>query len=185
MRTHRTLGIAILVGVALLVLAVDQASKAWIVATLLLKGMLPLVEGIARFRYTQNTGAAFGIFQGGSALLSIAAVVVIIGIVLSAQKVSGGSRLSIFALGLVLGGALGNVVDRIRLGYVVDFIEVYGLSAKIGDTVYTFPVFNVADSAITVGVLLLMATLLFGSRSQVAEKRHSRSEGEEAAAPLL
>jgi signal peptidase II len=78
------------------------------------------------------------------------------------------SWLSVLAAGLVLGGALGNLVDRVRLGYVVDFIEVYRPQITINNTVYIFPVFNVADSAITVGVILILIGLLFGKSNETA-----------------
>ena len=157
---------AIMPLVAILVLGLDQAVKAWAIVDLQGQDSLTVIEGFARLRYTQNTGAAFGIFQGGSAFLSVMAVAIILTIIFSANRIGNGSKLSMLALGLVTGGALGNLLDRVRLGYVVDFVDVYGLRAMLGDTVYIFPVFNVADSAITVGVILLMATLIFGKHEQ-------------------
>ncbi|MDQ6693204.1 MAG: signal peptidase II [Chloroflexota bacterium] len=151
----------ILLAVALLVIVLDQLSKAWVVANVSLREARPVIQGFARLRYTQNSGAAFGFFQGWTGALSIAAVAVVIAIFVSASRSGSNSRLTTLALGLVVGGALGNLVDRIRLGYVVDFFEVYGPQVRLNNTVYTFPVFNLADSAITVGVLLLLAGLLF------------------------
>jgi signal peptidase II len=152
-----------MVVVAALVLALDQTSKAWITANMLSHEVRPIVEGIVRLRYTENTGAAFGLFQGGTMALSVAAAAIIAVIVLSVTRMGAGNPLLMFALAMVLGGAIGNLSDRLRLGYVVDFIEVNGLRVDLGGTVYTFPVFNVADSAITIGVLLIMAGLLFGN----------------------
>jgi len=151
-----------MVVVAALVLALDQVAKAWVTANVPSHGIRPVVEGLVRLRYTENTGAAFGLFQGGTIALSIAAAAIIGVILLSITRMGAGSPLLMFALALVLGGATGNLSDRLRLGYVVDFIEVYALRIDLRGTVYTFPVFNVADSAITVGVLLIMAALLFG-----------------------
>ena len=148
---------------ALLILMLDQATKAWITSNMVSHDARVLIDGFLRLRYTQNTGAAFGLFQGWTGILSIAAVAIIGAIVLSASRMGSGSRVLMLALGLVLGGALGNLTDRIRLGYVVDFIEVYGPHIDLEGTSYTFPVFNVADSGITVGVLLIMAALLFGN----------------------
>lgn len=141
------------------VLVLDQLTKAWIVANITSRGPQEIIEGFARLRYTENTGAAFGLFQGWTGLLSILAGVVVVAIIVSAQRVSNGTRTSMLALGLVTGGAIGNLVDRVRLGYVVDFIEVYAARVDLNNRVYTFPVFNVADSAISIGVILLLLTL--------------------------
>jgi signal peptidase II len=149
--------------VALLVLALDQATKAWITANMASHEIRPIIEGFLRLRYTENTGAAFGLFRDWTGALSIAAIIIIVVLVLSASRVSSNPVLFL-ALGFVLGGALGNLVDRLRLGYVVDFVEAYGLRLNIGGTIYTFPVFNVADSAITVGVILIIATMLFAKQ---------------------
>jgi signal peptidase II len=125
-----------------------------------------LIEGFLRLRYTKNTGAAFGIFQGGSLVLSVAAIAIVGAIFFSASRMGGINRFTTLPMGLIVGGALGNLVDRLRLGYVVDFIEVYGPRIHVGNSVYTWPVFNVADSAITVGVILLVATMLFSGKSE-------------------
>ena len=147
--------------VAALVFALDQLSKAWISANMLSHDIRPVIQGIVRLRYTENTGAAFGLFQGGTGVLSIAAIAIITAIVLSATRMGSRNPTLMLALGLVSGGAIGNLSDRLSLGYVRDFIEVYALRVDFQGVVYTFPVFNVADSAITVGVLLIMAILLF------------------------
>ncbi|HKP51443.1 MAG TPA: signal peptidase II [Chloroflexia bacterium] len=170
--------IAILLVAAILALALDQLTKLWVVANVAEKPAISIISGFARLRYTENTGAAFGFFKGWSALLSVAAILIVVAIVISASKVST-NPLSMVALGLVVGGALGNMVDRLRLGYVVDFIDVYGPRISINNVNYTFPVFNVADSAITVGAILLMATLIFGKESpQTAQAMGSSMQGE-------
>jgi signal peptidase II len=110
-----------------------------------------------------NSGAAFGFFQGWTGALTIVGIAIVLAVIYSAAKVghdSNGGRMGMLALGLVTGGAIGNLIDRIRLGYVVDFIDVYGPRININNTVYGWPVFNVADSAITIGVLLLLLTLV-------------------------
>jgi len=141
------------------VLVLDQLTKAWIVSNIASHEPQEIIEGFARLRYTENTGAAFGLFQGWTGVLSILAGVVVVAIIVSAQRVGNGTRTSMLALGLVTGGAIGNLVDRVRLGYVVDFIDVHALRVNFNDTVYSFPVFNVADSAISIGVVLLLLTL--------------------------
>ncbi len=138
---------------ALLVVATDQLSKVWIRSNP--KDQVIFEAGIFRIIHVQNTGAAFGLFQGQSFPLTIVALIAIIVILLSALLFSHripllGNGLGKPALGLVLGGTAGNLVDRLRLGYVTDFIDI-GI----------WPTFNVADSAITVGVILLAYSLLF------------------------
>lgn len=106
---------------------------------------LPLLPPILHLTYVQNTGAAFGLFKGQQ-FLFIGCSILIIGWILWElfTKPSMGVR-SLWALALVLGGAAGNLLDRLRFGYVVDFIDLR-----------VWPVFNVGDSAITVGVALLL-----------------------------
>ncbi len=135
--------------VAAIAVALDQASKRWIVETLgpeTMTRFIPLIGDNIRLAYSHNTGIAFSLFQGKSDLLTIVAIVIMIGAVYVYITQLPNRRLLIqLAMGLILGGALGNVIDRIRLGYVVDFIQVGW-----------FPIFNLADSAITVGAALLI-----------------------------
>ena len=149
---------------AIFALAVDQLTKAWIVANVAGGPPITLISGFARLRYAENTGAAFGFLKGWTGLLSFAAIVIIVVIVLMASKISA-NPLGMIALGLVTGGALGNLTDRLRLGYVVDFMDVFGPRISINNVNYTFPLFNLADTAITIGAILLMATLLFAKES--------------------
>lgn len=141
-----------LVGLALVVIVIDQLTKAYVVAHLdYHRSWVPIraIEPLFRFTHVHNTGAAFGLFQqGGSVFLIIAAVVSVI-IVFYYQQVPAGAWLVRIALSMQLGGALGNVVDRVRLGYVVDFFDVS-----------IWPVFNVADSCIVIGVVLLALEML-------------------------
>jgi signal peptidase II len=158
---NRIVALFALLFIAGVVVALDQATKAWITANIVSHEVRPIIEGFVRLRYTQNTGAAFGFFQDSTAALSFAAIIVLGAILLVALRVGNGNRLLIGALGLVSGGAVGNLIDRLRLGYVVDFVDVYGPSITIDNRAYTFPVFNMADSAITIGVILLMLVFLF------------------------
>lgn len=138
-------------GFALVVIVLDQLSKAWILSGLSLRevGQVPIAPPILNFSYVENTGVSFGLFGGGAArwALSIFSLIVAGGLAwwaLQAQR-----RTLVAAIGLVIGGAVGNVIDRIRFGYVVDFIDFSGTGV--------FPwVFNIADSAITIGVALLI-----------------------------
>ncbi len=135
-----------------LVIVADQVTKSIIYDRLGPNGDLTqvkIIPGFLRLIFVENTGAAFGIFQGKSPILTVLAIVVIgFLIVYFRQSIARSIWLSV-ALGLQLGGALGNVVDRFRHGFVVDFINVP-----------KWPTFNIADSAITVGVIMLGLYLL-------------------------
>ena len=138
-------------GLALAVIVVDQFVKAWVLNGLQLgDGRVVPVFGPLQFALVRNQGVSFGLFQGsdvGRWLLSAFSLAVSIGLAVWALRLD--KRLTGVAVGLVMGGALGNMIDRVRLGSVVDFVDVHRLY---------FPwVFNVADSAITVGVILLLA----------------------------
>jgi len=146
--------------IGLIILVVDQFSKAWIRANLL-EGQSLFKLGFFRITYVHNTGAAFGLFQDQSFILTIVAIVAISVILVYALFISRSfpwleGKLSKSALGLLLGGTVGNLIDRLRLGYVTDFI----------DFSY-WPAFNLADASVTVGVILFAYSLL---RSAQVEK---------------
>ena len=114
-----------------------------------------------RFTRTSNTGAAFGLFRGRSLLFILISAAASVAIVFFSREIAKLRRFEQVAFGLVLGGALGNLIDRVRTGAVVDFID-------IGFGSLRWPAFNVADSAITIGVVLLAVNLLFLSRPRRA-----------------
>lgn len=132
-------------GVAALVVVADQITKLIVVRTLKSATPIDFLGGLVRLDYTSNTGAAFGMFQNQSAVFAAVSLIVGIGIVVSFYWLGHSSWPIRFGLSLVLGGAAGNVLDRIRIGYVVDFIDLRW-----------WPVFNLADSAVVIGVALLM-----------------------------
>jgi len=145
--------------IALLVVAADQLSKVWIRSNLLV-GQSLFEAGFFRITHVNNTGAAFGLFQGQSFLLTIVALVgitvlLVYVLVIYRKFPLLDNRLGRSTLGLVLGGAVGNLIDRLRFGYVTDFISV-GL----------WPAFNIADSAITVGVILFAYSFLRSARAE-------------------
>lgn len=143
--------------VVAIVLLIDQLSKAWIIDRVGPNGdmaQIKIIPGFLRFIYVENTGAAFGAFQGKSPILTALALLVIVFLIVYFRREIAKSTWLSLALGLQMGGALGNVVDRFRHGYVVDFINVP-----------KWPTFNVADSAITVGVVLLGLFLLIRDTS--------------------
>ena len=135
------------------VVVLDQVTKAWLRHALPLGDSTPLWPGVFHITHTRNYGAAFSLLQGRTALLALAALAVIGFIILAQRRM--GARLPVslaLALALPLGGAVGNLIDRMRLGYVTDGFDF---------TLINFPVFNVADSAITVGIALLLWRTLF------------------------
>jgi signal peptidase II len=140
------------------VVVLDQATKAIVVRSLALHEYVPLVDGLLSLSHVRNRGAAFGILSDWdvpyqSVLLSALSLGALFAIAYYFLRLPRVSRLPRLALALVLGGAVGNLVDRVRLGYVVDFVHAYWRQ-------YQWPDFNVADSAITVGVALLVLDIL-------------------------
>ena len=131
--------------IAGLTLVADQLTKHLIAAAFHPGESLPLVSGVLHLTYVQNTGAAFGLFKGQSLLFIVLSLAVIAWITREFLSRRILSRAIGWGYALVLGGAAGNLFDRARLGYVVDFIDLR-----------VWPVFNVGDSAITVGVALLL-----------------------------
>lgn len=145
---------------AALVLALDIASKVWVVATLADGHSIKLFNGLVYFSLTRNTGAAFSLASGFTVILSLVAVVIVVVIVRLARRLS--SMWWSVSLGLILGGALGNLADRIFRapgifrGGVVDFISL------LNPTRPPWPIFNLADSALTLGVVLAVLLELLG-----------------------
>lgn len=146
-------------GSALVIIVLDQLTKYWMLLGLELRevGRVPVLPPILNFSYVENTGVSFGLFGGGEArwALSIFSLIVAAGLAWWALKAE--RRTLIAAIGLVIGGAVGNAIDRIQYGYVVDFIDFSGTGV--------FPwVFNIADSAITIGVVLLIIDSVMSER---------------------
>lgn len=137
---------------ALLILILDQLTK-WVVVTQMsLHHQIPIIENLLYFTSHRNKGAAFGILQGQMWLFFIVTVLVVAFVVYYIQTHAKESKLLGISLGLVLGGALGNFLDRLFRGEVVDFIDVYIFT-------YDFAIFNVADMALVIGVGILMVQI--------------------------
>ena len=152
---------------------IDQTTKAWAVSRLRSGDDVEIIPGFLNFAYATNTGVAFSMFDnhgdagrwGLSAVAGVAAVLVLYYFwrtPRSDDRVLG-------SLALLLAGILGNVVDRIRLGFVVDFIDV-----QFGS--WHYPTFNVADMAICTGAVLLIADMFFSNRSQKSEIRNQNTD---------
>ena len=133
--------------VALAVVLIDQLSKAWALQHLAGRGIQPLLPGLLKQQLVFNTGAAFSMLTGNTAALGLVSALVAIGLVAWIQTAGPLRRLQWLGLGLLLGGAIGNGLDRWRLGQVVDFLAFVPIS---------FPVFNGADVAINLAVACLV-----------------------------
>ena len=138
-------------GLAVAVILIDQATKAWIMSGLDLRevGRVPVWPPIFNFSWVENRGVSFGLFGDGSARWLLSVFSIVVTGVLAWWATKADRRLLVWAIGLVMGGAVGNVIDRIRFGYVVDFLDFH-----YGN--WHFPAFNVADAAITVGAVCLI-----------------------------
>ena len=140
--------------VALTTVLLDQLSKGWILSTFTPGDIKPVIPGLFNLTLTFNPGAAFGLWTGLSdgwrqLLLSLTVLIALAVVLFFLRQPTHRGRLSQIALAAILGGAIGNIIDRLRLGSVVDFIDIY-----LGS--WHWPAFNIADSAICVGVAILI-----------------------------
>jgi signal peptidase II len=154
---------------AALVLLLDQMTKAWIISTLRIHESLTVIGGFFNITHVRNPGAAFGFLAGASPafryVFFLAVTVAAIVLILHYLRTTRIEDISlVFSLSLILAGAVGNLIDRVRFGEVVDFFDVY-----IG--VHHWPAFNVADAAITSGAAILMIILFRRRKERPEEKR--------------
>ncbi|MDN4523494.1 signal peptidase II [Fictibacillus fluitans] len=144
---------------ALFVLGLDQVTKWMIVKNMHYGESITVIENVFYITSHRNRGAAFGILQNQMWFFIIITIAVIFAVIYYMQKHAKHQPLLRLALGLVLGGATGNFLDRIIRKEVVDFLDV-----KIGS--YNYPIFNVADSALVIGVILIFIQTLMESKSK-------------------
>jgi len=144
--------------IALSILFLDQLTKSIAVNSLLLNEPLPLIKGIVYLTLIRNRGAAFGILKNQTPIFIFVSIFAIILIYFALRK-NKYKTFSFYNMSLVfiLAGALGNLIDRLRYGYVVDFLDLR-----------VWPVFNIADSAITIGAVLLGWTILFKDKKIIS-----------------
>lgn len=143
---------------ALVIIALDQVTKILVVSNLQLHDSVPLVNGFLNLVHVRNPGAAFGFLAKAPAWFrSVFFIAVTVGAILLIlyylKQTGAGDKNQVVALSLIFAGAVGNLIDRIRFGEVIDFIDVY-------ISTHHWPAFNVADSAISVGALLLLLSIL-------------------------
>jgi len=154
-------------GGAALVVVLDQLSKSWIVQRMpdyTPVDFFPQLASIFSFTFVKNTGVAFGLFPHWGGAFTILSAIVVVGIMIFHRSIAGMDAWINGALGLVTGGALGNLMDRLMRGYVVDFLDVNFWPLR------EWPVFNLADSTIVVGVaILLLDSFLMSEQSAVPD----------------
>lgn len=153
--------------ISLAVVLLDQGTKLLVIHNIAPTDTISVLPRILNLVYVKNTGAAFSILSGKTFFLSLISLAVCVGIVWYLIKNRPENKLMLLSVSLVLGGAAGNLIDRMLRGSVVDFFEVIFVD---------FPVFNVADIAITAGAVLLMIYVLFFDR----EKKTSGKEDSDA-----
>jgi signal peptidase II len=165
---------------AVVIVVLDQITKALVRAHLVQGALVPVVPGLS-LSHVHNRGIAFSLFADGGLVSRVVLHMVIVGavIVISWMLVRHGQgRLAAFGFGLVLGGAVGNLIDRVMHGYVIDFVHVW---VRIGERTASWPDFNVADSSITVGAVLLVVREIWGTRSashQAADREQHASQAD-------
>ena len=150
----RWLELSVVAGVAI----ADQVTKLVVVREMDLYESIPIVPGLLNLTHIRNSGVAFGLLNSAEfafkpAVMALVALVALVGVGVYATQLPTSHRWARAGLALILGGAAGNLVDRARQGYVVDFVDAYWRG-------WHFWAFNVADAAITVGVVILMLDLL-------------------------
>lgn len=138
--------------IAIIIIAFDQLTKLAVVNNMELFETIPVIDGFLNLTYTLNEGAAFSILQNQRILFIILACVISVVIVCMIYKMNKSQKLIKFSFALILGGAIGNLIDRIDTGAVVDFLDVQFMD---------FAIFNVADSAVVVGSILMMIYVIF------------------------
>ncbi|WP_093071733.1 signal peptidase II [Salisediminibacterium halotolerans] len=145
--------------IAIAVIALDQITKYFVVRYMDIGESIPLIDNVLYLTSHRNAGAAFGILQGQMWLFFIATIIVVSIIVYLMISQVQGSKWFGTSLGLVLGGAIGNFIDRMLAGEVVDFIDVFIFA-------YNYPIFNVADMALVTGVIMMMIHFIKEDRKE-------------------
>ena len=163
----------LLIVISLFLIAVDQMTKIYVHSHFELGESITVIPGFFNFTYVRNLGAAFGIFTDSPEtfrhifFLSIPLVAVAI-IVFFIYGLPESESVQVMALSSIAGGAIGNYIDRIQHGYVIDFLDVHY------QNIYNWPVFNIADSAIVVGVGVLTVLMI---QEYIEEKKKKKVEG--------
>jgi signal peptidase II len=162
--------------ISLVIVVADQITKWSVIENLPLGASRPAVGNFLYLTHTRNTGGAFSLFPAGNSTFVVVALIAVGALTFAYFRYQQSNVMVSSALGLALGGAVGNLIDRMRFGYVVDFFD---LHAGTNHTVW--PIFNIADSAITVGIFLLAGHFLFAKDAPSAKQSPATPEHPEAA----
>lgn len=159
--------------IAVVVVLLDQLSKFVVVKNLKPLGSTTLIDGILKFTYVENKGAAFGILSENRFVFMIASILLIALLGYVVYKYHGQSKVFDISLGLILGGGIGNMIDRIVYGYVIDFVDFCAFD-------FWKYVFNIADSAVVVGCIFAILFLLLDKNAKVFCETDSNSNEDNA-----
>lgn len=156
---------------AMAVIALDQVTKLAVIGALRLHDSVAVIPGFFNLVHVRNRGIAFGLLSQlgatwGSVLVSATTVAAVILLILWLSRLRAGDDRTAFGLSLIIGGAVGNLIDRVRLGEVVDFLDFYAGS-------FHWPAFNVADSAVTVGTFWVVLSMLSQSPAEAKKQQES------------
>jgi len=133
----------------MLVMIMDQVTKYYVTKNFFVTQSLPIIRNVFHITYVQNPGAAFGILKNKTLFFIIISIVIVVFILIYLKHIPSNKKLLRFGLSLQIGGALGNLIDRVKFGYVIDFLDFR-----------VWPVFNVADMAIVFGVGILIYEIM-------------------------
>jgi signal peptidase II len=142
----------------LFVVLIDQVSKYYVQVHMKTGASIPVIKDVFHLTYVLNPGAAFGLFEHQTIFFVFVAVCMVVAAIYFYPRIPKQYQLLRLGTGLMVGGALGNVIDRIRTGYVVDFFDLR-----------VWPVFNIADTAIVCGVSFIIITMVFLNKEDVTE----------------
>lgn len=149
--------------ISIFILAADMLTKYLVQQTMKPYESIPVLKNVFHITYVQNTGAAFSILRGKTLFFTIVSCAVILAILFILMKYPIKSKIFKIVMAIILGGAVGNLIDRLRYGYVVDFLDLR-----------IWPVFNIADCAIVVGVLVLVYLITFHPEFQSLYSKNRR-----------
>lgn len=157
--------------IAVAVLVLDQLTKIWVVSGMDVSQSIPVIRNVLHMTYVQNRGMAFGLFENNRMLFMIPTVILIGAVILAIVKLGRKNKLLDTSLGLILGGGIGNMIDRVSRGFVVDFVDFCAFD-------FWQWVFNVADAAVVVGTVLFMIAMITDKNLFPDEKQKSGEENE-------
>jgi len=153
-----------ILGLGLFLTIIDQIVKYLVVVNMELTESIKVISNFFYITYIKNSGAAFGIFQDTSVILIILSFIAIIGLVKYVIEDKNIKKIEAISYSLVLGGILGNLIDRITNGYVIDYLDFYIFG-------YDYPVFNLADTFIVIGFVIILINLFIKGETHEVNKR--------------